>query len=81
MSNHQGEIKMEDLIFARDYLNDLLTSIPTLIKENNDLDSIKNKFRLDKKYPELVKRHKISEVIVKNNNSNIESVWKMINIR
>ncbi len=79
LSNHQGEIAKSDFIFARDYLIDLSNDIKQLKIQGLSLDEIKKDFQLDKKYPELAKRHEITDDLIANNNKNIDSIWDMIN--
>jgi glyoxylase-like metal-dependent hydrolase (beta-lactamase superfamily II) len=79
LSNHQGEITKVDFIFARDYLIDLSNDIKRLRIQGLSLDEIKKEFQLDKKYPELAKRHVITNILIANNNKNIDSIWSMIN--
>jgi hypothetical protein len=57
----------------------LSNDIKQLKIQGLSLDEIKKKFQLDRKYPELAKRHEITDILVANNNKNIDSIWNMIN--
>lgn len=79
LSNHQGRIAKKDLIFAKTYYENLLKDSKFLIDKNIDLQAYKFAFGLERKYPDLSKRHAITDDLNKQNEQNVSAVYNMFN--
>lgn len=77
LSNHQGRINKSDLIFAKKYYTNLLTDTEYVTQKKITFKSYKMVFSLERKYPELKKKHTITPSLKLQNQQNLESVFNL----